>query len=427
MNTEERIKQIRELLDIYERQRRRLNLQIASHGGETSAPIGMLEQRDEISRTIQKLEAELRNLQEQAGDSLQRQPLTLPAATVNKVTLPPIRVFVSSTMKDLQPERDAVARALQSLDLEVVRAESIGSQSASPYEVSLMMAQQCDIYLGIYGGRYGSIVPGGDRCSITEIEYHTAREQKKPILLYRKTGVEVEPEQAEFLKFVGDMKQGHTWREFDAADVPGQLMAWVQADVRAEVQRHPEWATRPPTHERVLLASLGRSPGAVTGLYHALARANKFVSRVVTFSPAQRDVRDAAGICADEFRKLGVPYCNHFIDAEDIESEADAREFKSMFAGLLQEHLAREAEVLVGITGGRTVMGALMAIVVQTTAPENVVLYHLDVDEAIETEGRLPELWRFEGTERWKELLAPPADLCHRVQVPYVTFPTCKN
>ncbi|HOT93418.1 MAG TPA: DUF4062 domain-containing protein [Anaerolineae bacterium] len=422
MNTEERIKQIRELLDIYERQRHRLNLQIASHGGETSAPIGMLDQRDEISTNIQKLEMEL----QQAVNSLRRQPLTLPVSTVNKVTLPPIRVFVSSTMKDLQPERDAVARALQSLDLEVVRAESIGSQSSSPYEVSLMMAQQCDIYLGIYGGRYGSIVPGDGR-SITEIEYHAAREQGKPILLYRKTGVDVEPAQAEFLTFVGDMKQGHTWREFNAGDVPGQLMAWVQADVRAEVRRHPEWATRPPTRERVLLASLGRSPGAVTGLYHALARAGKAITRVVTFSPAHRDVRDAAGICADEFRKIGIPYHNHFIDAEDIKSEADAREFKSMFAGLLQEHLTREAEVLVGITGGRTVMGALMAIVVQTTAPENVALYHLDVDDAIEAEGRLPELWRFEGTERWQELLAPPADLCHLVQVPYVKFPTHEN
>ncbi|MBN2394514.1 MAG: DUF4062 domain-containing protein [Anaerolineae bacterium] len=425
MNTEEKIKNIREVLDKYERQRHRLNMQIASHGGEASAPIGMLDQRDEISTTIQKLEAELQNLQEQAANSLPRQPLTPHLSTVDKATLPPIRVFVSSTIKDLQPERDVVARALQSLDLEVVRAENIGSQSASPYEVSLMMEQQCDIYLGIYGGRYGSIVPGDGR-SITEIEYHTAREKEKPILLYRKIGVDVEPEQAEFLAFVGNMKQGHTWREFDAGDVPGQLMVWVQTDVRAEVQRHPEWATRRPTRERVLLASLGRSPGAVTGLYHALARANNVATRVVTFSPAHRDVRDAAGICSDEFRKLGVPYANHFMDAEDIESEANAYEFKGMFVSLL-EHLAPEAEVLVGITGGRTVMGALMAIVVQTTAPENVALYHLDVDDAIEAEGRLPELWRFEGTERWEELLAPSSDLCHLVQVPYVKFPTREN
>jgi hypothetical protein len=75
------------------------------------------------------------------------------------MVLPPLKVFISSTMTDLHPEREAVERALQSLELATLRAEAIGSQSASPYEVSLAMAQQCDIYLGIYGGHYGTVVP----------------------------------------------------------------------------------------------------------------------------------------------------------------------------------------------------------------------------------------------------------------------------
>jgi hypothetical protein len=204
--------------------------------------------------------------------------------------------------------------------------------------------------------------------------------------------------------------------------VPDKLMAWVQEDVKAEITRHADWAHRLPARGRILLASLGASPGAVTGLYYALAREGKPVSRVVTFSPGHPDVRDANGICEKAFRELGVSYGNRLIDAEDIESEADAQAFKSAFYSQLQECLETDAEVLVGITGGRSVMGALMAIVAQTAAPERVTLYHLDVDDDIEADGRLPTLWQFQGTERWQELLAPPPEKCRLVKVPYVRF-----
>jgi hypothetical protein len=414
----ERSQHLLELINRYGRNLRRLEIQIADHGGEMSAPIEMLNQRDETRAEIERLKAELRMLELDgaAVASLEQgQPAAMPRA--------PIRVFISSTMKDLQPEREAVERALQSLDLQAVRAETIGSQSASPYEVSLMMAQNCDIYLGIYGGRYGTVVPGDGR-SITEIEYHTARQLGKPILIYRKTGVEVESEQGEFLKFVGDLQKGHTWYEFAPEDVPGNLIAQVQKDVRAEIERHPEWAQRAPAKGRVLLASLGQSPGAVIGLYHALARIGKRATRVVTFPTANRDVRDANGICEDEFRRLGVPYAKRFVDVEDIQNGDDGQAFKSIFYGLLQESLDTCAEVMVGITGGRSIMGALMAIVVQTTALERVALYHLGVDEDIEEDGRLPRLWNFQSDERrWRELLAPPPEKCRLVQVPFVRFP----
>lgn len=345
--------------------------------------------------------------------------------SITESILPALRVFISSTMKDMKTERDAVARALENLDLSVLRAEAFGSQSASTYEASLSMAQACDIYLGIYGGRYGSIVPGGDR-SITETEYHTARRLNKPILIYRKTDVDVEPAQDEFLTFVGDMKTGHTWREFSTADVPERLREWVQHDVRAEFARqkanHPEWLQRTPARQRVLLASLGHSPGAVTGLYHALVRAGKRPTEVTTFSTTDRHSRSAADICRSTFENLGVPYANHKIDVEDIGDDGDAREFKGVFEGLLQAAGARDADILVGITGGRTVMGVLMGIVVQTSSVERIQLYHVDVDEDLEEDGRLPELWHHEYTPRWDEVLNPPAGKMRLVQVRFVRF-----
>jgi len=53
-----------------------------------------------------------------------------------------------------------------------------------------------------------------------------------------------------------------------------------------------------------------------------------------------------------------------------------------------------------------------------------VTLYHLDVDDDIEEDGRLPKLWGFQYTERWRELLTPSPKKCRLVKVPYVRFPS---
>ena len=422
MDAGRRLAECEELLSDYQDNRHRLEKRFAYYGGMIFAPLEDQSRYTEIEKQIKILVEEIRTLKvdkpvsADTGSTLQRvqiEPKPVP---------PAVRVFISSTMRDLQAERKCVEDALTALDLKAVRAESIGAQSASPYEASLAMAQECDIYLGIYGGRYGSIVPGDGR-SITEIEYQTAQKLKRPILIYRKTGVALEAEQEEFLRFAGDMVEGHCWREFGPDDVPGNVAAWVQADVRAEVARHPEWRDRAPVRDRVLLASLGRSPGAVTGMYQALVRAGKRPGKVITFSPCDRDVREAAGICEEEFHGLGVPYEKRFSDAEDIESEGDAREYKSAFYAALQGALSSGAEVLVGITGGRTVMGALMTVVVQTTAPREVELYHLAVDHDIEKDGQLPDMWRHQYTPRWQELLNPPAAKARLVRVPMVRFP----
>jgi hypothetical protein len=412
---------VERLLRIHRRTLNKLDIQIAQ-STEMEAPVHKLTQRDDERDEIRQLEEKLRSLQSQAPTMVEVSSTSTQPGRAAEL-LPPVRVFVSSTMSDLQPERDAAERAIETLDLAAVRAETNGAQSISPYEVSCVMAKECDIYLGIYGGQYGSIVEGDGR-SITEIEYHTAREQKKPILIYRETGVEVEPEQAEFLRFVGDMTKGHKWCEFGPDDVPGNLIAWIQADVKREVENHSEWRDRAAARDRVLLASLGLSPGAITGLYHALARIKKRPSRVITFSPNNKDVRSAAGVCQQEFRQLGVPYDNQVIaGVQDIRTDGDAQQFKGMFDGLMREILRQGADALVGITGGRTVMGALMAVVVQTADvdPQRVILYHLDVDEDIERDGRLPDLWKLKGSKRWAEVLNPGEKKCRLVRVPYAT------
>ncbi|RME76321.1 MAG: DUF4062 domain-containing protein [Chloroflexi bacterium] len=414
---------LQKLLTIQRRNLYYIEQQIALHGGEMNAPLDKLNQRDLIRAEIEKLEAQLRPVAAPETGST-------PVQAQETAGLPSVRVFISSTMRDLQAERKAVAEALESLDLAVVRAETVGSQSASPYEASLMMAQNCDIYLGIFGKRYGTIVPNDPHGrSITHIEFDLARQQGKPILIYRKTDEPPEPEQEEFLNYVGDLMSGHIWRDFNRQDVPIRLKEWVRQDVRTEIERqldhYPEWRDRPPARERVLLASLGLSPGAVVGLYSALTEIQKRPSRVVTLSTAHKMVRQAGDICREAFEARGVPYSQRFIDAEEIISEQEAQAFKGLVLGQLQEHLESGAEVILGVTGGRTVMGTLLTLAVQGVGPEkSVVMYHLYVDEEIERDGRLPDLLRFRyDTAYWNTLIDPPPDRRSLVPIPFVRLP----
>lgn len=419
----ERIDQIQRLLRIHYRNLSVLRIQIAQFT-EMEAPVHKITQRDQEQAEIKTLEAELRSLESQ-------QIIHRASPNQQKVSSPQVRVFISSS-PDLKKDSQTTLRAIiEKFTSTTAPIEIVNSQSASFEEVRPMIEQNCDIFLGLYGQRYGEAI-SGHGLSIPEMEYHTAQELGKSILIYYQSGVTLEPAQEKFLDFVGQPPANHTSRKFSQADVPDRLVTWIQQDIQSELERLSNMTQRSTTQGCVLLASLGLSPGAVIGLYDALTEAGKPVSRVVTFSTCYSLVREAAGICRDEFAQLGLAYnqayFHHYIDVEDIQSEGDAREFKGMFNRLLKENLASGAEVIVGITGGPTVMGALMAIVVQTSAPEHVSMYHLDVDEDIDQDGRLPQLWHFQyDTNRWQELLSPPRDKRRLVQVPYVRFSVAKD
>jgi hypothetical protein len=91
-------------------------------------------------------------------------------------------VYLSSTLKDLGPERQAVKDVLGG---ECVVIESYTANERGVRESSLTDVEGCDVYIGLIGGRYGFIPPGETR-SITELEYEKARERGKPTLIFIK-------------------------------------------------------------------------------------------------------------------------------------------------------------------------------------------------------------------------------------------------
>jgi len=101
------------------------------------------------------------------------------------------RVFISSTWIDLQPEREAVEKALHRVrDTAFAGMEYFGSRPETPRGASLAEVDRSHVYVGIFGHRYGS--------GITEDEYRRARSRELPCLIYFKDeGIPVVPAHVE--------------------------------------------------------------------------------------------------------------------------------------------------------------------------------------------------------------------------------------
>jgi hypothetical protein len=92
------------------------------------------------------------------------------------------KIFVSGTYLDLVPYREAVITAIRKLlKYRDVDMESFGAHQEEPTVASLHELDQCDIYLGIIGHRYGHLTRGQ---SVSRAEYERAVATNKRLFLY---------------------------------------------------------------------------------------------------------------------------------------------------------------------------------------------------------------------------------------------------
>lgn len=98
-------------------------------------------------------------------------------------TRPNVPVFVSSTFVDLQSYRLKIQDALIQLEAVVRGMEQFGSKPGSPVDECIRVVQSCQLYIGIFGMRYGSVPEGHER-SMTNIEYDEAQRLGLPSLIY---------------------------------------------------------------------------------------------------------------------------------------------------------------------------------------------------------------------------------------------------
>jgi Domain of unknown function (DUF4062) len=93
------------------------------------------------------------------------------------------QVFVSSTKSDLREEREKVLEALLEVDCIPIAMELFPPSDETAWEYIQRVIDQCDYYVLILAGKYGSIdlVSG---LSFTEKEYRYAELKKKPIITF---------------------------------------------------------------------------------------------------------------------------------------------------------------------------------------------------------------------------------------------------
>lgn len=92
------------------------------------------------------------------------------------------QVFVSSTYEDLREERQEVMHALLELDCIPSGMELFPAASEDQWSLIKKVIAECDYYLIVSAGRYGSIGPVGQ--SYTEMEYRHAIDLGKPVIAF---------------------------------------------------------------------------------------------------------------------------------------------------------------------------------------------------------------------------------------------------
>lgn len=167
------------------------------------------------------------------------------------------QVFVSSTYTDLKEERQLVMQTLMELDCIPAGMELFPAADEEQFEFIKRVIDDCDYYLIIIGGRYGSLT--GDGISFTEKEYEYAlsKDLKVIALVHARPGkISVENSETDTVilekleKFKEKVKLGRLvkfWEE--KSEIPGIValsvsktiklfpaVGWVRANQIASVE-----------------------------------------------------------------------------------------------------------------------------------------------------------------------------------------------
>lgn len=111
-----------------------------------------------------------------------------------------LRVFVSSTLKELAAERAAAQEAVAGLRLAPVLFE-LGARPHPPRDLYRAYIDQSDVFIGIYGGEYGWVAPG---MAISGLEDEYILAAGKPRLIYVKSVAERDPRLRDLLARIAE-------------------------------------------------------------------------------------------------------------------------------------------------------------------------------------------------------------------------------
>lgn len=135
------------------------------------------------------------------------------------------QVFVSSTYEDLQEERKKVMEVLLQMNCFPVGMEYFNASDDSQWEVIKSLIRECDYYVLIVAGRYGSIEEESGK-SYTQKEFEYAVEQGVPVISF----VHKHPESLPAAKYEQDPLKRGKLEEFKSCVQKKLCKMWDNAD-----------------------------------------------------------------------------------------------------------------------------------------------------------------------------------------------------
>src|SRR6266540_851797 len=181
-----------------------------------------------------------------------------------------VRVFVSSTLDELAPERAAAREAITQLRLTPVFFES-GARPYPPRELYQAYLAQSDIFLGLYWQRYGWVAPGM-QISGLEDEYQLAAD--KPKLIYLKAPAQGrEPA----LQALLDRIRSEAVASYQKFATPEELRERIANDLALLLTER--FTTRPETLSGARLARLPLPRSRLIDREEELAQAHALLQR----------------------------------------------------------------------------------------------------------------------------------------------------
>lgn len=121
-------------------------------------------------------------------------------------------VFISSTYEDLKEERQTAMQVALENDLIPVGMEQFHAAPIKQWDMITKMIDDCDFYLLIIGGRYGSLVENG-QISYTEKEYNYAKENGIPVYAFIKNIETITKEEMDREDYLKKQKRLDEFRE----------------------------------------------------------------------------------------------------------------------------------------------------------------------------------------------------------------------
>lgn len=169
-------------------------------------------------------------------------------------------VFISSVRKGLEVERDALPGLISALGHDPRRFEDFTARPVPPRQACLDGVSAADVYLMLLGERYGERTPDTGLAP-TEEEFNAAERKGIPIIVMRKAGITMEPDQASLAKRIEEYDTGRFRASFDS---PTDLLTKVAAALR-EVEKEPAQVIVRAVGQPVSVAWLGETGQLLPG------------------------------------------------------------------------------------------------------------------------------------------------------------------